>query len=89
MIIEVLKATNLMGVPTYSVERTVRGIGTLQEIGRKAIGGGGTQAPQYTFTSASSIPENRMVRINGIRMRVNSARRGISGYTIHKAEIDG
>ena len=89
MMIELLKATNANGVPTYTVEQTLHGIGSLVESKRVAVGGGGTEGKQYTFTSPASIQDNRMVRINGLRLRVVSSRRGISGYSVYSAGIDG
>jgi len=89
MMIELLKATNVNGVPTYTVEKVLRGIGVLAEAPAKSIGGGGTDAPVYVFTSSAQIQANRMVRINGKRLKVQSGKRGISGYSIYKAAIDG
>lgn len=89
MTIELLKMTNVNGVPSYTVEQTLYGIGSLKRGARKSIGGGGTDAPQYTFASAAQIDDNRMVRIEGKRLRIVSSTTGVSGYSNYKADLDG
>lgn len=89
MTIELLRMANVNGVPTYTVEQTLYGIGSLKRGARKAIGGGGTDAPQYTFASAAQIDDNRMVRIDGKRLRIVGSVCGVSGYSNYKADLDG